>query len=91
MEEKKERLKATDSPVWRSKKGDIKIEDMDKNYLQNILNFALDREFFFFTRAGIFTQKIDEILEVAEKKGIVLEIKESNEFFKNKKKHLTKK
>lgn len=82
-----ERLQASDeSPVWRSKSGDIKIEDMDNNYLQTALNYAQERELYFFNRAAIFGNKIDEILEEAEKRGVTLRLKESNEFFKNNRK-----
>jgi hypothetical protein len=79
-----ERLKATDnSPTWRSKTGEIKLEDMTPEYLQNALNFAQEREFFFFNRAQIFTQKIDEIMEEANKRGVVLKLREGNAFHRN--------
>lgn len=44
-----ERIKATDAPIWRSKSGDIKLEDMDEKYLQNALNFAISALVFFNT------------------------------------------
>lgn len=86
-----ERIKATDAPIWRSKSGDIKLEDMDEKYLQNALNFAQEREFYFFNRAAVFGNKIDEILAEGKKRGIEFKLKENNPFYRNKSKHLNKK
>ena len=78
-----ERLKATDnSPTWRTKNGDIKISEMDNNYLQNALNHAQEKEFFYFNRARVFTNKINEILNEADKRGITLNVKTDNVFLK---------
>lgn len=80
-----ERIRATDdeSPVWRSKTGDIKLSEMDNKYLQNILNFSQEREMYFFNRMMIFTDKINEIQEEAEKRGIQLTLKTDKEFYVN--------
>lgn len=78
-----ERLKATDAPIWRSKEGEIKIEDMNRKYLQNALNYAQEREYYFSNRSLVFSQKIDELLEEAERRKIVLKLKDNNQFFIN--------
>jgi len=83
-----DRLEASDeSPEWRTKSGNIKLSDMSESYLQAALKHAQNREFYFFNRMQIFTQKIEEIQKEAENRGIELKLKDGNQFFKNNKKH----
>jgi hypothetical protein len=87
-----ERIRATDddSPIWRSKAGDIKLSDMDDKYLQNILNYSQEREYYFCNRMLIFTDKIDQILKESKRRGLNLKLKENNDYFINNQKRLNK-